>query len=119
MDNEASIGEESAEETKGSDTEENKRSLSIDDTKVKSLPASVRKLYKISIESDNNSGEEYSKGPEGFRLVDISVLSAVFHLLCCPVCKHGRVEFAGRQRRQDGFRFPFFIDLQEPKVQVL
>ena len=41
-DNEPSIGQESAEETEGSDTEENKRSLSMDATKVKSLPASVR-----------------------------------------------------------------------------
>jgi len=38
-DNEASIGEESAEETEGSDREENKPSLSIDATKVKSLLA--------------------------------------------------------------------------------
>ena len=48
MENEASIDQESAEETKGSDTKENKRSLSTDATKVKSLPASVRKLQEDS-----------------------------------------------------------------------
>ena len=80
MENEASVDQESAEETEGSDTEANKRSLSTDATKVKSLPASVRKLDEISCESDSSSNEEDSEGPDGFRLVDISVLSAVFHL---------------------------------------
>ena len=79
VENEASIDQESAEETEGSDSEENKRSVSTDATKVKSLPASVRKLDEISSESDDSSSEEYSEGSDGFRLVDISVLSAVFH----------------------------------------
>lgn len=76
--NEASIDQESAEETEGSDTEENKWSLSTDATKVKSLLASVSKLDEISGESNSSSSEGYSEGPDGFRLVDISVLSAVF-----------------------------------------
>lgn len=42
--------EESTEETKGSDSEENKWSFNTDATKVKSLQASVRKLDEFSPE---------------------------------------------------------------------
>ena len=116
-DNAASIGEESSEQTEASDTEENKRSLSINATKVKSLPASVRKLDEISCESDNNSSKEYPEGPEGFRLVDISVLSAVFHLLCCPVCKNGRVELQEDSGAKMGFASLFVLKCENQKCK--
>ena len=84
---------------------------------MKSLPASVRKLDEISSESDNSSSEEYSEGPNGFRLVDISVLSAVFHLLCCPVSKHGRVELQEDSGAKMGFASLFVLKCENQKCK--
>lgn len=59
---------------------------------MKSLPASVT----------SSSSKEDSQRLKGFCLVDISVLSAVFHLLCCPVCKYGHVELQEKHCKRRG-----------------
>ena len=63
-----------------------------DATKMRSVPASVRKLTEKSEESDGSSSDEDCNASEGFPLVDLSVLSSAFQLFRCPACKYGRVE---------------------------
>ena len=89
---------------------------STDSTKVKSLPVSVKKLHEISSELDNTSSEEYFKGPDGFHLVNISVLSAAFHLLCCPVSKHGHVELKEDSGPKMGFTSIFLLKCKNQKL---
>lgn len=84
---------------------------------MNSLPASVRKLNESSSESDDSSSKKYSEGPDGFRFLDISVLSAVFHLLCCPVCKHGRVKLQEDSGAKMGFASPFVLKCENQKCK--
>ena len=84
VEKEGSVEQESAEETTWCSN--------TDPTKMRSILASVRKLDEKSEESDGSSSDEDCKAPEGFRLVNLSVLYSAFQLLCCPACKYGRVE---------------------------
>ena len=100
---EASVERESAEETEESETKETTRRSGTDAKQMRSIPASVRKLDELSDESDGISSEEDLKVPEGFRLVEISVLSSVFQLFRCPACKYGHIELEEDDSAKMGF----------------
>ena len=59
----------------------------------KNLPASVRKMKAESSDSSKESNEDELEDVNGFRLIDIAILAAVFESLLCPSCKQGHVVF--------------------------
>ena len=52
----------------------------------KNLPASVRKMRAESSDSSKESNEDELEHVNGFRLIDIAILAAVFESLLCPLC---------------------------------
>lgn len=95
VEKEGSVEQESAEETTWCSN--------TDPTKMRSIPASERKLDEKSEESDGSSSDEDCKTPEGFRLVNLSILYSAFQLLCCLACKYGRVELEEDDSAKMGF----------------
>ena len=59
----------------------------------KNLPASVRKMKAESSDSSKESNEDELEDVNGFRLIDIAILAAVFESLLFPACKQGHVVF--------------------------
>ena len=83
---------------------------------MRSVPASVRKLDEQSGESDGSSTKEDCKVPEGFRLVDISVLSSAFQLFCCPPCIYGCVDLEEDGSAKNGLCFSTAVEIPKPQV---
>lgn len=88
--------------------------------RFKSLPASVRKLADV-INSDSNADsssltesdiEEEFPENEGFRFIDIDILSAVFDLLICPKCKLGHVSMSEDATAKRGFASKLSVSCQ-------
>ena len=71
--------------------------------KVKTLPASVKKLEQDSGDSSESSSEDQSKTPEDFRFVDIAILRAIFVSFLCPLCRYGHIVFEEDQNSKKGF----------------
>ena len=71
--------------------------------KVKTLPASVKKLEQDSGDSSESSSEDQSNTPEGFRFVDIAILRAIFVSFLCPLCRYGHIVFKEDQNFKKGF----------------
>lgn len=72
-------------------------------TKVKTLPASVKKLEQDSGDSSESSSDDQSKTQEGFRFVDIAILRAVFVSSFCPLCRYGHIVFDEDQNSKKDF----------------
>lgn len=64
--------------------------------------ASVKKLREQSDCSDS-SVKDVPESTEGFRFIDISILSSVFQLFWCPVCKYGHVVLEEDKEAKKGF----------------
>ena len=93
MESKASMERESSEESDESDTTKESTCTRGSGAEMKSYPASVKKLDKLSDRTESCSSEDDFKAPEGFRLVDISVLGSIFQLFRCPVCRYSNIDF--------------------------
>ena len=77
MKSKASMERESSEESDESDTTKESTCTRGFGAEMKSYPASVKKLDKLSDRTESSSSEDDLTAPEGFRLIDISVLAFI------------------------------------------
>ena len=63
----------------------------------------MRKLGDVSGEADDGANQEDLKGPQNFRLVDISDIYTIFHLFRCLVSKYGRIKTEEDGRAKTSF----------------
>ena len=85
--------------------------------KFKSLLASVRKIADVTSSSSSedistDSDSEEFPDIEGYRFVDIGILSAVIDLLICPKCKLGHVSMNEDATAKKGFASKLSVSCQ-------
>ena len=85
----------------------------------KSLPASVRKLADVTGSSSSadsscstESDIDFVRENEGYRFVDMEILSTVIELLICPKCKLGHVTINEDATAKKGFASKLSVSCQ-------
>ena len=69
--------------------------------KIKCGSASFTKLHTKHL-FDKDALQNVSKTSEGYRFIDLSILSAVFNLLACPECQNTSIELFDDLSRKNG-----------------
>ena len=69
--------------------------------KIKCGSASFTKLHTRHL-FDKDALQNVSKTSEGYRFIDLSILSAVFNLLACPECQNTSIELFDDLSRKNG-----------------
>ena len=117
MESKASMEQISSEESDESDTTKESTCTRGSGAKMKSYPASVKKLDKLSDRTESSSSEDDLRAPEGFRLVDISVFASIFQLFRYPVCWYGNIDFEEDDSAKMGFASLLLLKCKNQKCK--
>ena len=110
---EALVEQESIEESDESDLdrldETDTLPSSSDNLSSHVLPRKPHELSNTKLETETSSSEDDSAAIQGFRFIDMAVLSPIFRLLLCPMCKKNHVELDEDCDGKMGFASALFI----------
>lgn len=80
------------------------------------LPRKPHEVFNTKLETETSSSEDNSAAIQGFRFIDMAVLSPIFRLLLCPICKKNHMELDEDGDGKMGFASALFIKCTGKKV---
>lgn len=81
------------------------------------MPRKPHDLSNTKLEIETSSSEDDSAAIQGFRFIDMAVLSPIFRLLLCPMCKKNHVELDEDCDGKMGFASALFINCTGKKCK--
>ena len=78
------------------------------------VPASVRKL---DVGSSSEDESESPEGNEGFRFIDVGILTDIVRTFWCPDCHCGHVIMKGNLESKKGFASQLILNVQ-PRIAI-